>query len=148
MLGPALFTHGQAGRVFQELMSPSSSPSGSILQPVTDPRPLRQVLCWLPEFPRGPGARVEFHSPTAVTVWRAHSSVTPLPSLSHFSPLPGFSRIASQIYSTHYNLCLRVRCWGAPNQENGVSPRVALRSQNLKVSFAYDEPVFAVNFRP
>lgn len=155
--GPALFTHGTGWKGVPGINvpfrltiweHPSTSDRWGWCINNLDPRPLRQVLCWLPQFPRGPGGRVELHSPTVVTVLMAHSSVTPLPSPSRFSsPLPGFSWIASQIYRTHYDLCLRVRCWGAPNQENGVSPRVALRSQNLKVSFAYDEPVFAVYFR-
>lgn len=76
-LAPALFTHGTGwngvpGINVLLLLTiwehPSTSDRWGRCINTLDPPPLGQVLRWLPEFPRGSGGRVEFHSPTVVTV--------------------------------------------------------------------------------
>lgn len=85
----------------KELIFSSSSPSGRILQPMPDgvgmeidqpPCPsggiiLRQVLHWLPGFPRGPGDRIQLLLATVVTGLIIQSVVASYPSLSYFPTL-------------------------------------------------------------
>lgn len=84
-LVPALFTHGTGWKGVPGINvpllltiweHPSTSDRWVWCINTPDPPPLRQVLRRLPEFPRGSGGRVEFHSPTVVTVLIAHNSVT------------------------------------------------------------------------